>query len=417
MFAAVGLPPASLRRGDVERRVGMTHEEMVRWWRAMGFAEVPEKDVAFGEEDVRMATALSRLLSEGEVSDREVLRIARVLGASFSRIAEAQVDLIDRRSHGPDEAEDTGADLDRPQAERFSVDPVMLTVFESSLVYVWRRHLLAALGRRMQLGEVVDADTADSGSDSDGDAGSENADEVTGGDFTESVTVGFVDISGFSKMSKTMSGDDLADVVDSFEADALDVVGAHGSRVVKFIGDAVMFVAPDLPTGVRIGLELQERAADSEPPVDFHCGVARGPAVTMGGDVFGPTVNIASRLTDLARKRTVVVPRECGPELASSEDLVVRPVRRPYDLKGIGRTRVSTVRRAEDPDSEGVRVAEELDTQKEQERAERRDRRERVRAERRERKERDREEREREEREREERERVHVEEPAVDRPE
>ncbi|MBS1838551.1 MAG: hypothetical protein JST64_12740, partial [Actinobacteria bacterium] len=49
LVSAVGLHPSTLRRGDVEQRVGMSHEEMVRWWRAMGFAEVPEDDLAFGD--------------------------------------------------------------------------------------------------------------------------------------------------------------------------------------------------------------------------------------------------------------------------------------------------------------------------------------------------------------------------------
>ena len=78
------------------------------------------------------------------------------------------------------------------------------------------------------------------------------------------------------------------------------------------------------------------------PPI--HCGVAFGETVRVGGDVFGPTVNLASRLTELARPGTVVVPRVVGAHLIDREDFDARWVRRPYDLKGVGRTRIVSIR-------------------------------------------------------------------------
>jgi adenylate cyclase len=326
LTAAVGLDPPVYRRADVEQHVGLPHADMVRWWRAMGFAEVPEDEVAFGDDDVRMASELAALLGSGRVGDRDVLRLARVLGASFSRIAEAQVSLLeDAEEPGAPGPERCGQAPEGTELSRAVQDAELLDLLESSLVYVWRRHLVAALGRRLQ---VDDAD-----------------DPVDDEHLAGTTTVGFVDIAGFSKMSKRMDVDALGEVVDGFEAAALEAISGYGGRVVKFIGDAVMYVAPDLEAGVRIGLDLQERAATSDVPVDLHCGVAHGPTITMGGDVFGPTVNLASRLTDVARRGTVVVPRECAAELQDSPDLVVRPVRRPYDLKGIGRTRLATVAR------------------------------------------------------------------------
>jgi adenylate cyclase len=320
LSAAVGLDPPTYRRADVERLVGVPHEDMVRWWRAMGFAEVPEDEVAFGDDDVRMAAALAGLLGSGRVDDRDVLRLARVLGASFSRIAEAQVALLEDAD-----------ERDPGDASRLVHDAELLELLQSSLVYVWRRHLVAALGRRLSI---------DHGQAEVGQAGADD------GHAADALTIGFVDIAGFSRLSKRLDPDELAEVVDGFEAAALDVIAEYGGRVVKFIGDAVMFVAPDLEAGVRIGLDLQERAATADLPVELHCGVAHGPSITMGGDVFGPAVNLASRLTDIARRGAVLVPRSCAPELDGRDDLVVRPVRRIYDLKGIGRTRLAAVSRA-----------------------------------------------------------------------
>lgn len=279
----------------------------------MGFAEVPEDDMVFGDDDVAVAASLGRLLDSGVMEEHDVLRLARVLGASFSRITEAQVSLL----------ADAGALGDRR----------LVGLMERSMVYVWRRHMIAALGRRLQVEE--------------GTFGA-----------AEAATVGFVDIAGFSKLSKRIDTDDLGELVDAFEAAALDVIAEHHGRVVKFIGDAVMFMAPDLPAGVLIGLELQARAADAEVPIELHCGVAQGPTITMGGDVFGSTVNLASRLTDIARRGTVVIPRDFAVELEDLDDVSVRVVRRSYDLKGFGRTRVATVRYSEQRRSDGDTAAD-----------------------------------------------------------
>jgi len=123
-------------------------------------------------------------------------------------------------------------------------------------------------------------------------------------------------------------------------------VAETAGRVVKLIGDEVMFVAPTLAEAVRIGLDLRDRLEHIQMMPTIHCGVAFGPTVAVGGDVFGSTVNLASRLTSIARKGTVVIPRELTPDLAGEDDLLVKPSRRNYSLKGIGDTRISVVGRA-----------------------------------------------------------------------
>ena len=124
----------------------------------------------------------------------------------------------------------------------------------------------------------------------------------------------------------------------------------------KLIGDEVMYTADDIVTAVDIGLELMDRLAGGPHPLELHCGVAHGPTITVGGDVFGPTVNLASRLTTVARKGKIVVPRTSVAAFEERPDLAVQRVRRVYDLKGIGRTRVAIVSRVDpvpvDPESD-----------------------------------------------------------------
>jgi adenylate cyclase len=312
----VGLDPPVYRRRDMEERVGVTHEEMVRWWRAMGFAEVPEDVVAFVDTDVQMARRLLSMVGADLLDDDAVLRLARLLGASFSRIAEAQAAVLDDILLSMPAGDPDLSPWDRIQALERDPDTSLLALLEDSLVYVWRRHLVAALSRWLGAEE----------------------------DLSE-CAVGFADISGFSKLTRELTSPELAEIIDAFETAAFDVVSARGGRVVKLIGDEVMFLADTLEDGVDIGLDLLDRLADRPEPVQLHCGVAFGPTITVGGDVFGPTVNLASRMTDVARRGKVVIPREHLLAVEDRADLETHRVRRVFDLKGIGRTRLATVNR------------------------------------------------------------------------
>jgi len=320
----VGLDPPTYRRHDMEVLVGVGHDDMVRWWRAMGFAEVPESEVAFGDADVEMARRLVALVGSDVLDDADVLRLARLLGASFSRIAEAQAGVLDEVLLTLPAPDGDANPWDRIKALEEDPDTSLLTLLEDSLVYVWRRHLVAALGRWLGAEEDV-ADRA----------------------------IGFADITGFSKLTKELGPDELAEVIDTFETTAFDVVSARSARVVKLIGDEVMFEADDLATAVEIGLDLIDALGGGDHPLQLHCGVASGPTITVGGDVFGPTVNLASRLTAVARRGKVVATRDALEEFEDRTDLEVHRVRRVFDLKGIGRTRLITIaRRGPDDDEE-----------------------------------------------------------------
>ncbi len=301
-YRLVDLEPPTLRRIDVEAQTGVPSEQALRWWRAMGFAEVGDDEVAFRPEDVALVKRLGELIETDTIQDRNVLRLARLMGASFSRLVDAQLEALEDVV-GPnfDELADTDFDI--------------FEFMETTMLYVWRRHLLAAISHRLSL-EKTNTGQA----------------------------VGFLDLSGFSRVTKRAGSAELTDIIDTFEAAAFDVVSGHGGRVVKLIGDEVMFVTDDVDTAVAIGIDLITRLApmDKMPPV--HGGLAYGPTVTVGGDVFGPTVNLASRLTTVARPGSLAIPRGVAPHLLDRDDLDVRRVRRSYDLKGIGRTSILAIR-------------------------------------------------------------------------
>jgi adenylate cyclase len=277
--------------------------------------------VAFGDTDMEMARVLADLLSADAQHRDDVMRLARLLGGSFSRIAEAQVRVLEEVL--VEVLGDQGLDTPAQRADALlSLEGRgLLAVFQQSVLYVWRRHLFATLGRWV---------------------GAEEDQAVQ--------AVGFADISGFSALSKRITTEDLAEIVEAFERESVDVVTHNDGRVVKFIGDEVLFVVDSVGTAVDVALELSERMAASAIPVQLHCGIAHGPTITIGGDVFGNTVNLAKRLTAAARRNKVVLTKATATTaLADRDDLEQHRVARVFELKGIGRTQlVSVSRRGDD---------------------------------------------------------------------
>jgi adenylate cyclase len=89
-----------------------------------------------------------------------------------------------------------------------------------------------------------------------------------------------------------------------------------GGRVVKLIGDAVLFTAPDAESACRIALEMAE-ACERHPLLPMvHIGLAEGDVMRRGGDVYGPVVNLAARLVEHATPGQVLmteaVAAHCG---------------------------------------------------------------------------------------------------------
>ena len=279
----------------------------------MGFPEVTPGEIAFGSEDVEMVRRLERVTAIGAMSDDDVARVARLMGSSFSRLVEAQLEVIPAllAAAEAEKAERSG-DSDGSDGD---VELDAIGFVAHAMNYVWRRHLLAGLARGLSVGE---------------------GDELG--------AVGFADLSGFSRISKRASTEEITEIIETFEAVAFDVVSAHEGRVVKFIGDEVMFVAESFDDAVGISLDLISRLRPVEALPAVHCGVAAGPRVLVGGDVFGLTVNLASRLTDQARPDSVVVSRRDGQHFLDRDDLDVRAPHRSYDLKGVGRMHILAIR-------------------------------------------------------------------------
>ncbi len=289
---------------EVASSSGVSLDEARRLWRALGFPPVPDDARVFTATDVEMLRAAQGVVEQGVAPPELLLQMTRITGQALARIAEAQVS--------------AGAaalpDLDAAVTLAASVAPVM----EPFLAYVWRRHLLAALAR----------------------AGTTTA--HPGG---AAVVVGFADLVNFTAFSQRREAAELAAVVNRFETLAYEQIPEHGGRVIKMIGDEVMF-AVDVPAAAAaIALGLVEACARDPALPEVRVGLALGPVLAWGGDLYGPTVNLASRLVDRARPGTVLASEELGQVLGDDPALTLRHLR-PDSLKGIGRVRMWVVRRA-----------------------------------------------------------------------
>ncbi|WGY01848.1 adenylate/guanylate cyclase domain-containing protein [Nocardioides sp. QY071] len=274
-----------LTQEQVAERAGVPLETANELWHLLGFAHVPDDEAAFTSADVRALQLTHDLIRLGILSQERQDGLVRTWGRSFARLADWQVALL------ASVAADTGAD---PTAGLLAVSDEVMPRVEELQSYVWRRHLLSASARLLA--------------------------EQTSGP-TAMLAVCFVDIVGYTSRSRTLSDRELVTWLESFESTVLGLTVDRGGRIIKNIGDELLIVADSPEAMADIALELTRRGADPEDPFPaVRAGIAYGEVVTRLGDVFGPVVNIAARLTSVARPSSVLVDLGAYEALTGRED-------------------------------------------------------------------------------------------------
>jgi adenylate cyclase len=131
---------------------------------------------------------------------------------------------------------------------------------------------------------------------------------LTAGDQrTQVCAVGFADLVDSTALAQQLTFPDLAAALTEFDELASDIVVEGGARVVKLIGDSVMFVTGDPHAACEIALTLSARLADHPRLPPARVALAYGDVLTRDGDYYGPIVNLASRAEKLATPGTVLV--------------------------------------------------------------------------------------------------------------
>jgi adenylate cyclase len=245
---------------------------------ALGIPIPGPDERALTESDVDAAKRLKAIAETG-LPEEGILQVARTIGMATSRIAVANRELVGRNlvEEGDDEHELAMRFAEAARALLPQVGPVLTFALQTHLVEQIRRDVIGA------------ADLA--------------AGEVGG---ATDVAVAFVDMVDFTKLGEQIPAEELGSVAGRLEELASEVAESP-VRVVKLIGDAAMLVSPEPPALVDASLRMIE--AGEKEGEDFpllRAGLAQGTALSQGGDWYGHPVNLASRITDVARPGSVL---------------------------------------------------------------------------------------------------------------
>ncbi|GAC1378281.1 MAG: adenylate/guanylate cyclase domain-containing protein [Acidimicrobiales bacterium] len=301
--AFVGSP--SFSEADLCAKAGVDPETARQLWAAMGFVAAEPGEVSFTQADL---DALSKV--HGGLAARPaevVLQQTRVLSSLLARVAEVVAgslseDIASLHEMGMNDTEVAAAAIAQTQ----------LLDTSGLIDYLFRRQLVTALARQLT-----------------------NSPDEAGADEQAPVAVFFADLVGYTALSQEMTDSELAHLVTRFQSLANEVIGSGGGRVVKTLGDEVMVVCDDAAAATEMAARLVRMCAEDPDLPDLRVGLAYGPVLAIGGDYFGPTVNLASRLTGIARPGTMLASdavHEEVPTLVSGKWDRLR-VRR---IKGIG---------------------------------------------------------------------------------
>ncbi|MFC6707923.1 adenylate/guanylate cyclase domain-containing protein [Flexivirga alba] len=284
----------------------MTGEETGRLWRALGFASARDEDMVFTETDLEAVRAVARTVRDGELDEATVLGLARAVGRSTDRLAMWSLQVITDMVTGDD-----GIGVDSRVA-RLAAERAVEVCDELTplITYVWRRNLAVAISRMI-------------------------ADSEPESHIGVRRTIGFADLVNFTQLTRQLGERELAALVQRFESLASDVVALHGGAVVKTVGDEILFSHTTVEGAVAIAFDLIDQAAADDLIPRMRVGIATGRVLARLGDVYGNTVNRASRLSGAAEPGTVLADSDVAAALAGHAD--VRAVaREAIHLPGIG---------------------------------------------------------------------------------
>ncbi len=259
---------------DVARRVGLPVAEVVKIWRLLGVRVDDPSVPVFSEADARLTSQLHGVHLKGAGTE-----LLRVLGIAISRVAESAVALYVQTE------EPSGCDLAPEEEAAWAAS--MAEVVEAAIGL--GNHLEGLLAHHLRNAVALQR-AAQTGV----------ADRAL-----FRLAVGFVDLVGSTGLIQGLTAAELVEIVGKFEETAFDVVTGHGGRVVKYIGDEIMFVVVDPDEACEVARDLVEgfRGRSIEP----RGGLAYGDVVTRFGDYYGAVVNVASRLAEVAVPGEVLV--------------------------------------------------------------------------------------------------------------
>lgn len=275
---------------EVAERSGVPAEVLTRQLRSLGVASPEPGEVSLSREDLNQAHRARSLLDSGLDADA-VAELGRTIAGSMSQFAAASRQVFAETFADP-------SDTERQISERLvEQSEALLPLVAPTMDYVYRLHLREQLRHAALASEDL-------------------RDRQAPG--AETIAVAFADLVGFTELGESVPPEELGSVAGSLEELAREV--SHGPvRLVKMIGDAAMLASPDTEALAGATFELIEamavRGEDEENFPLLRAGIARGAVLSRRGDFYGAPVNLASRITGVARAGSVLVSDEVREQL------------------------------------------------------------------------------------------------------
>lgn len=319
----------SMKRRQVAADVGVSILSARKIWRALGFPNLGDDDKFFTPQDEQGLRRVVELVRQGSLSEDTTISLARSVGQMTDRIVVWQVETMVEEIVAQRGLTDAQA-----RAEVVRALPDLIEPLEEMLVYAWRRQMAAGV-QRMAVRALPELQTSSKHSDEEEPLPLARA-------------VGFADLVSYTSLSRTMNEKALAQMVQRFESKAAEIIAVGGGRLIKTVGDEVLYTAETPAAGAEIALTLVKTLGEDELLPQVRGAMVWGRLLSRLGDVYGPTVNLAARLMALTEPDMVLVDEFTAGALRADPRYVCTP-REPSEVRGFGEVTPVQLQRGEGP--------------------------------------------------------------------
>ncbi|WP_028266487.1 adenylate/guanylate cyclase domain-containing protein [Arthrobacter sp. MA-N2] len=308
-----------LRRREVAAGAGVSLLSARKLWRALGFPNFGDQDVAFTERDLAALSTILDLVRAGKLTEEAAISVTRAIGQMTDRMVVWQVEAL---------IEDMVVQQGIPDAvarkQLVNELPNLVDAMEEILLYSWRRQMNAGV-QRLAVRAEAGLQASEAGREGDEDDAP----------LPLARAVGFADLVSYTSLSRRMNEKTLAQLVQRFENKCAEIISIGGGRLVKTVGDEVLYIAETPAAGAEISLALAQAFTEDEILPEARVAMVWGRILSRLGDIYGPTVNLAARLTALAEPGTVLVDEMTAGALGQDERFVLVP-QKAENVRGFG---------------------------------------------------------------------------------
>ena len=260
-----------LRRREVAAGAGLSLLSARKLWRALGFPNLGDEDVAFTERDQAALSTIVDLVREGKLTEEAAISITRAIGQMTDRMVVWQIEALVE-----DMVQEQGVPDAVARKRLVSQLPNLIDALEEMLVYSWRRQLNAGVQRLAVRAE----------------AGLQSSEEGREGDEDDAPlplarAVGFADLVSYTSLSRRMNEKTLAQLVQRFENKCAEIISVGGGRLVKTVGDEVLYIAETPRPAPRFRWPCaapSPRTRSCRRPAWPWCGAASSPGWATSTD-------------------------------------------------------------------------------------------------------------------------------------